>query len=90
VKTLDFFSRQFLNVDPSLTAFIQTEITPCGKESVNGNIRISDCSRQIDLDFYVSDRDDVAMKLEKLETLQQEIREFARRYRVALRAKGLL
>lgn len=87
----DYASRQFLNADQSRAAFIVSYVTSAdGSASVEAEITIADCSRIITLDFNTWGNDSASEHLDKLEVLQREIREFARRYKIVLRAKGFI
>lgn len=69
-------SRKFLNKSTGLAA-IETNIgtTPwCG--GVDGSVTITDCSRQINIDFSVYDVKDVDVKIAKLNLLVEEISAF--------------
>jgi hypothetical protein len=88
----DFESRTFLNGRLDRTAFVATHVRAAGKGSVDAGVVIGDCQRTLTLDFdlYSADRADAEAMLEKLETLQKSIGDFARQYRLHIRQAGLL
>jgi len=64
-------TRKFLNKKEGLAA-IQTEFSS-GSWSLGGDIIISDCNRNVNLDFYVHDEKDLTNKLYKLDLLIDEL-----------------
>jgi len=64
-------TRKFLNKKEGLAA-IQTDFQS-GSWSMGGDIIISDCNRNINLDFHVFDSKDFANKLGKISILIEEL-----------------
>jgi hypothetical protein len=77
-----FFKRQWLNGDLGMAAIeARIDVSGVGEEhhSVDAGITISDCNRQITLDFDVyGDTDDVPEKLAKIRRLRLAICQFER------------
>lgn len=67
-------TRKFLNKKDGLAA-IHTHFDS-GSWSMGGNITISDCNRNINLDFNVYDAKDLTNKLYKLDLLIEELTEY--------------
>ena len=74
----ELYKRRFLNLlSYSGIACIETNIPKVGKfENGNGYLTISDCGRQITLDFYVSDKKGSDNSFRKLKVLKEAIEEF--------------
>lgn len=75
-----YYKRGFLNPEEGMAAFeAQIEIDNWeGKTHfyADGTFNITDCSRKISLDFGFSDEKGYHEVMTKLETLQEELREF--------------
>jgi hypothetical protein len=70
-KDFKRITRKFLNKKEGLAA-IQTDFQS-GSWSMGGDIIISDCNRNINLDFHVFDSKNFADKLEKIDILIKEL-----------------
>jgi hypothetical protein len=70
------YSRKFLNKSTGLSA-IETSIdTTLWSGGVEGSVSITDCARQVNLDFSLYDVKDVDVKIAKLNLLLVEISAF--------------
>ena len=86
---MNYYKRGFLNKDEGLAAFVANvnfEASQCQHSYyINAGFTISDCSRQITLDFDVSDYDagDYDKAMYKLNTLINELQEFNTKLTIA-------
>jgi len=71
---IKYYSRKFLNKAVGLAA-IETNIESCewSGGSVNATVSITDCSRQISLDFSVYSKKDLDEKIKKINLLITEL-----------------
>ena len=73
------YERGFLNLGEGMAAYsssVDYEPSDDHRGSVSAFFNISDCSRQICLDFCIYDKDDLANVQHKLAIIQQKLAEF--------------
>lgn len=65
-----YYSRKFINKGKG-TAFIENSFS-VSSYSIDGGIKLSDCNRNIDLDFHMWDKKSIKEKIDKLDILINE------------------
>ena len=82
---VDYNSRKFLNAKQGMAA-IECSVTTSQfvQSSISADITISDCSRQVSLDFCVHSKADAKAKLAKLNLLGEELRKFKEQLETAI------
>jgi hypothetical protein len=70
---IKYHSRKFLNKNQGIAA-IETNVESYTLSSgIDATVTISDCSRQVSLDFSIYDKKDVSVKIDKLSLLINEL-----------------
>lgn len=69
-----YHSRKFLNKKEGIAAIESTVASWDLGDGIDGNITISDCNRNVSLDFSVYDVDDLPTKYMKLGLLLEEVK----------------
>ena len=82
---MKYYKRGFLNSGEGMAAFesnVEYDTEYAGA-SIDANFKISDCNRQVSLDFYCYNDNDYEGAMFKLDTLAAELKEFGKKLKAA-------
>lgn len=86
---MKYYKRGFLNMNEGMAAFIanieyqELREGETHNTAIDAGVTISDCGRQISLDFYIYDEAEYINAMHKLKVLQDELGAFRKQLNVA-------
>jgi hypothetical protein len=85
----NYNSRKFLNPKQGMAAIeCSVEAGPYLRDAVDGHVTISDCNRQVQLDFSMYKKEDAKAKLAKINVLIEELSKFKEQLELATAEAG--
>jgi hypothetical protein len=87
---VNYNSRKFLNPKQGMAAIeCNVEAGSYLREAVDANVSISDCNRQVQLDFSMYKKEDAKVKLAKINVIIEELSKFKEQLELAAAEAGL-